>query len=454
MFALGTSTVLGADWRQFRGPDGLGVTAEKGLPLEWSATKNLIWKTKLPGRGASSPITVGNRVFVTCYSGYGFGLTKKSDGKKKGTDNKKGDDDTKAYDSMADLRRHVVCVNRDNGDIVWSKVFMPVLPEHEYYRNESDYHGYAGNTPVSDGERLYVFLGKSGVYCLDLDGKEQWHVTVGKNTNGWGSGASPVLYKNLVIVNASIESGSMVALDKLTGKEVWKAKELTPDKKSGKDVWKDKNISQAWNTPVLVPLANKDTELVVSTNSKVLAFNPDTGAELWRADGVKRYVCPSVIAHDGIVYVLGGGSTSMAVRAGGKGDVTNTHVVWRMEGFGSNVSSPIYHAGHIYWAGDGFVTCQEAATGKTMYRERLNPPLDRVWASPVLTGDGRLYYIGTGPHPGKGAGTYVVAAQPKFEQLAHNVFEGDTTRSAASIAVSDGQIFLRTDEYLYCIGKR
>src|SRR5688572_11592862 len=157
-----------ADWLQFRGPGGLGVSNDKGLPLEWSATKNLVWKTPLPGLGTSSPIIVGNRVFLTCYSGYGL--------------------DAKEPGEMKDLKRHVVCVDRTNGKIVWSKVFDPVLPEHEY-SGEGSYHGYAASTPTSDGERLYVFFGKSGVYCFDLDGKQLWHQTVGKGHSGWGSGA-------------------------------------------------------------------------------------------------------------------------------------------------------------------------------------------------------------------------------------------------------------------------
>jgi outer membrane protein assembly factor BamB len=308
------------------------------------------------------------------------------------------------------------------------------LPEHEYYKHESDYHGYAANTPITDGERLYVFFGKSGVYCFDLDGKELWHESVGKNTNGWGSGASPIFYKDLLIVNASIESGAMVALDKKSGKEIWRAK----------------GINSAWNTPILVPLESKQVELVVSINSWILGINPDDGKELWRADGVHRYCCPSVVAHDGVVYAVGGGSTALAVRAGGRGDVTKTHMVWRFEKReSSNVASPVYLDGHIYYAGDGGkVYCQDAATGKVVYQERLNPapPEGKIWASPVLA-DGKLYYVS------RRGGTFVVAAQPNYELLANNVFDNDKSRTSASIAISDGQLFQRTDQYLYCIGK-
>lgn len=411
VLAAATGVSLGADWRQFRGPGGLGISSEKGLPVEWSAEKNVAWKVTLPGAGASCPVTQENWVFVTCYSGYGI--------------------DSKSPGKMEDLRRHLLCLDRKTGKTVWAKEYAAMLPEHGY-SGEGSYHGYAASTPIFEGERLYVFFGKSGVLCVDLDGKEIWSTQVGKNTNGWGSGASPILYKDLLIVNASVESGSLVALNKNTGKEVWR----TP------------GINSAWNTPVLVTTPEKTQELVVSVQDRVVAVDPDTGKELWRAEGVHRYVCPSVVAHDGVVYAIGGGSTSLAVKSGGKGDVLKTHGVWR-QNKGSNVGSPIYHDGHLYWASDsgGVVHCQDAATGKDVYAERLKPPAGQIWASPVLA-DGKLYYVS------KENGVYVVAAQPKFELLAHNVIDAEKVRSNASLAVSEGQLFLRNDRYLHCIGKR
>jgi outer membrane protein assembly factor BamB len=411
MLVTAAGYLAAADWRQFRGPGGLGVSDEKGLPTEWSADKNIAWKVKLPGAGASCPIVQGERVFITCYSGYGM--------------------DTKEPGNMDELRRHLVCLKRASGGQIWAKEFQPEQPEHKY-AGEGAYHGYAANTPIVDGDRLYVFFGKSGVYCFDLDGKEIWHVMVGKNTSGWGSGASPILYKDTLIINASVERGELVALDKTNGKEVWKSP----------------GISSAWNTPLLVTTADKTQELVVSVENRVVGVDPENGKELWRADGVHRYVCPSVVANDGIVYAIGGGHTSLAVKSGGKGSVTDTHEMWRLEK-GSNVGSPIYHDGYLYWASDsgGTVFCQEAATGKVIYSEQLKPPSGQIWASPVLA-DGKLYFVS------KDKGTYVVAAEPKFQQLAHNVIEDDKSRSNASIAVSGGQLFLRNDQHLYCIGKK
>ncbi|HKI38799.1 MAG TPA: PQQ-binding-like beta-propeller repeat protein [Gemmataceae bacterium] len=411
LVAFGICSALGADWNRFRGPDGLGVSSEKELPVEWSSKKNIVWKTKLPGPGTSSPVTAGSRIFLTCYTGYA--QTTKDPGKQE------------------DLRRHVLCLDRKEGNILWTKEFEPVLPEHEY-KGEGSYHGYSSSTPTTDGERLYVFFGKSGVYCFDLDGKEIWHVLVGKKIDRWGSATSPLLYKDLLIVNASVESGALVALDKKTGKEAWRAP----------------GIGSAWNTPLLVKPSEGEAELVVSVHDWLLGLNPDTGKELWRANGVHRYVCPSVVAHDGVVYAIGGGHTSLAVRAGGRGDVTKTHVVWRQEK-GSNVPSPIYHEGHLYWASDngGVINCQEAATGKFVYQQRLEPAAGLIYASPLLA-DGKLYFVS------QKKGTYVVAAKPKFELLAHDVIEDDDSRTNASLAVSNGQLLLRSDQYLYCIGSR
>jgi outer membrane protein assembly factor BamB len=435
LFLIGLCTAVGADWRQFRGPGGLGASAEKGLPVKWSSTENIVWRTKLPGPGASSPVTVGNLVFVTCYSGYGL--------------------DPKEPGKQEDLRRHLLCVDRLTGNILWTKDFEPSLPEHKY-SGEGSYHGYAGSTPATDGERLYVFFGKSGVFCFDLGGKALWQATVGKGTNGWGSGASPLLYKDLVIVNASVESGAMVAFDKMSGREVWKAagekvkkQDKKKDDKKDKKHEEDYRIRGAWNTPMVVSVPSKAPELIISVENRVLAFNPDDGSPLWNADGVHRYCCPSVVQHDGVVYVIGGGHTSLAVKAGGRGDVTNSHVVWRL-GKGSNVASPVYHEGHLYWAGDnGMVFCQDAATGKIVYDVRLDPPPPegKVWASPVLA-DGKLYYVS------RLGGAYVVAATPKYELLAHNVLADDKSRASGSVAVSEGQLLYRTDQYLYCIGKK
>jgi len=240
-------------------PGWAGRRDGNGPAIEWSADKNIVWKLALPGPGTSSPVTVGNRIFLTCYSGYAL--------------------DTKEPGKMDDLRRHLLCVDRKTGKTAWTKVFDPVLPEHKY-AGEGAYHGYAASTAASDGERLYVFFGQIGSLLLRPRRQTTLALSRRQGTNGWGSGSSPLLYKNLVIINASVESNSMIALDKLSGKEVWK----TP------------KINSAWNTPMLVTTAEKETELVISVQDRIVSMDPDTGKELWTAEGVHRYVCPNVVA--------------------------------------------------------------------------------------------------------------------------------------------------------------
>jgi len=194
MFILGllAQTALADDWPQFRGPDSLGVSQTKNLPVTWSDTENLIWKTAMPGSGSSSPIALGGKLYVTCYSRYGL-------------DQDPGE--------MEDLAFHVVCIDGRSGTIIWDKKIKPVLPESKSVRD----HGYAAQTPATDGKHLYIFFGKSGVFKFDLNGEQIWQTSVGTKVHGWGSGTSPVLYKNLVIVNASVESRSLVAIDKTSG---------------------------------------------------------------------------------------------------------------------------------------------------------------------------------------------------------------------------------------------
>lgn len=393
---------LAKDWPQFRGPGGLGASEETNLPLRWSDTENLAWRTPLPGYGASSPITLGERLYLTCYSGYG------TDG---------------ASQRMEDLTLHVVCVDRAGGAIAWDRELQPKLPESERVRD----HGYAGPTPATDGKHLYVFFGKTGVFKFDLDGNQLWQADVGSKTHGWGCGTSPVLFENLVIVNASVESGSLVAIDKATGDEVWRAG----------------GMERSWNTPHLVQLANGNQELVVSVRGYVLGFDPKTGQELWRCDGVPDYVCPSVISRDGVAYIIGGRrSMAIAVRAGGRGDVTRTHKVWEAKA-GANVTSPVIHDGHLYWVSDRnkVAYCLEMGTGKVLYSERFP---DQPYASAAV-GDGKIYIVT------RYGGTYVLAATPQFKQLAHNELDDDSTFNASPV-ISNGQLFLRSDRYLYCVG--
>jgi hypothetical protein len=401
--------LAGADWPQFRGPGGSAVSADKGLPAQWSATENIVWKTDLPGPGGSSPVVWGNQIFLTCYTGYG--ASEANPGK------------------LSDLRRLVLCLDRASGKIVWQDQVDPVLPEEEY-EGRFTLNGYATSTPATDGKRVFVFFGKTGVLGYTAAGERLWQTSVGTRTDGWGSATSPVLYKNLVIVNASVESGSLVALDQATGKEVWRA--------SG--------MRSSWNTPVLVDVGDAH-ELVVAIKGKLLAFNPDSGEALWNCDAIDDYVCPSVVAKDGVVYAIGGRrATAVAVKAGGRGNVTETHRLWSVAA-GSNVASPLVHDGHLYWVSDaGIAHCLKVDTGEIVYRERL-PRAGRVYASVTLA-DGKLFSVS------RENGAFVLAAAPEYKLLAQNSLSPDNSIFNASPVVSNGQLLLRSDQALYCIGQK
>ena len=409
--SLSILLLAGADWPRLRGPGARGVSEDPGVPVRWSATENVVWKTAMPGAGASSPIVVGDRVFLTCYSGYG--LSKEEPGDQK------------------NLKHHLVCVNRADGTILWEKTTRARLPEQDYGGFVAR-HGYASGTPASDGKAVYAFFGRSGVFAYSLDGELLWQASVGDGTHSWGSGTSPILFGDLVIVNASIESESLVALNKADGKEAWR---FAP-------------VVQSWSTPLVVDLPDGKQELVLSMKNKVLGIDPATGKQLWHCGGVRDYVCPAVVAQDGVVYVSGGRSPyTVAIRAGGRGEVTDTHVLWDSRK-STKVPAPLVHDGRLYWIDQqGVAACLDAKTGELVYQERLglSGSGDKIYASLVLAG-GKLYGVS------REDGTVVFAAGPEFRELARNRLE-DNSIFNGTPAIVDGRMYLRSDRYLYCIGK-
>ncbi len=399
--------LVSKDWVRFRGPAADG-SSDAQVPLKWSQTENIAWKTPMPGPGASSPIVLGDRIYLTAYSGYAV------------PDHPGG--------SLDQLKRHLIAMQLSDGKVVWDKALAAKLPEEAQIRD----HGYAANTPVADEEMVYTFLGKSGVVAFDHNGNQKWEASVGTKMHGWGTASSPILYNDLLIVNASVESDSLVALDRKTGQEKWRAP----------------GIKESWNTPVIVTAPSGRKELIVAIVGKVLAFNPDNGQPLWSCNtNITWYMVPSPVVADGVVYYLGGrdGIVSLAVRAGGSGDVTSSHRLWTSNK-GSNVSSPVYHDGHLYYMNDqrGTAYCAKADSGENVYEQRLDRA-GQVYSSALLA-SGRVYYL---TRDGK---TFVVAANPKFEQLAVNELR-DGGQFNGSPAVAGNQLLIRSDKFLYCIGK-
>ena len=416
------------DWTRFRGPNGAGVS-KTAVPVNWSPTENLKWKTELPGPGASSPVVLGDRVFLTCYTGYGVG----------GKDEK-----------IEDLKRHVICVDRNDGSIRWKQTVDAVMPEDAYSGMGVPAHGYASHTPVTDGKNVYVFLGKSGVIAYDLDGKQLWQqsVGVGSDDRKWGSASSPVLFEDLVIVPAICESVAMIALNKETGEEVWK------EEADG--------LRSCWGTPLIVDVGDGRSDLVMGVAGEVWGMNPKTGKMRWIATGIDGdSFHTSVLVDNGIIYASASGrrgGSSLAIKAGGKGDVTETHVQWSSPDAAS-FGSPAVANDAMFLFSRGFITRLNASTGKQIKKERF-PAAEgatkggggrggRSWdySSPVIAGE-NLYYVRASGE------TLVFTADSEFDKVASNrVTEEDETFNA-SPAISDGQIFLRSNKSLYCVEEK
>jgi len=415
----------GSDWSRFRGPNGSGVAEDAGsLPTTWSPNENLAWKVALPGPGSSSPIVVGDRIFVTCWSGYG---TSRDD---------RGD--------INDLVRHLICLDAATGKVIWDSTVKAAQPEEDY-RGMFAEHGYASHTPVSDGDRVYVFFGKSGALAFDMDGMQLWQTSLGTGSNerGWGSASSPILFENLVIVTAASESQSMAALDKSTGKVVWQQK--APGFRS------------TWGSPILVPVGDDRTDLVLGVPFEIWGINPKTGGLRWFCEAMTTdSYCSSVVAEDGIVYGIEGmGGGSIAVKAGGEDDVTKSNIVW--SGRHSNrIGTPVVQDGLLYFVSGKIANCVDAKTGDEVYRERLEASEGSAtsngggrgfrggqdYSSPIVA-DGKLYYVA------RNGDAYVLKLGKEFEQLAVNRVTPDREDFSATPAVGDGALFFRSDKNLY-----
>ncbi len=431
--ACGVS-VAAADWPQWRGPHGTGVTDEKNLPERWSATENVAWTAPIAGLGVSSPIVAGDRVFVTSQIGAGV--------RRPGTHPRlvQGGDPTAAgerplgagREAPADGRTFflVEAFNRRDGRRLWEHRFEAAgeLP------GVHDKHNLATSSPVSDGQLVYAWFGTGQLVAIDMDGKLLWERHLGKEIAPfdipWGHASSPTLYGDLLILLCDHTPASyLLAVDKRTGKERWKA-----DRGKGR---------MSYTTPFVVDAAT-GPELIVNSSERVDAYDPRTGAFLWHIGDTNRFPIPSPAFHNGIVYLTRGYRSGpyMAIRPGGRGNISTSHVVWGVPTGAPYVSSLVYDAGVIYMVSDvGGVVAIDAETGKRIWQERV----DGIFSASPVVGDGKVYFASeTGT-------TVVVKAGRQPAVIATNDI-GE--RLIASPAISNGQIFLRGDGRLFCIGKR
>jgi outer membrane protein assembly factor BamB len=426
LFNATSEAKKGANWPQWRGPDGLGISSEKNLPTKWSETLNIKWKTPIAGRGHSSPIVWENRIFLTtAIEGPvvpGAKAVKHMD----------GDKEFRHPDSIGADRKHtfkVIALDRQSGKVVWEQTAFEGTPYDDRHRKSS----YAASTPITDGKRVYAFFGTEGLYAYDMKGKFAWKADLGKlSTAGMGTGTSPLLYENLLIMQCDEENGAasfIVALDKKTGKEVWK----TPRK-----------VQVSWATPLLVRPA-KRAELITSGNESIIAYDPLTGKELWRHKGVDSNAIPSPVASNDMVFLSAGFPTKvvMAIRLGALGELKESDVAWKYSKGTAYVPSPILYGDYLYLTTDrGILTCLDAKTGEVKYEGGRVPIPATFTASPVAV-DGKILLTS------EDGDTFMVKAGPKHEILGSNSV-GEPVY--ASPAIADGKIFIRGEKNLYCIG--
>ena len=420
VFSFLLTPATAEDWMRFRGHNGSGVIPAGTFAETWDDETHVQWKTALPGPGASSPIVLGDRVYLTCYTGYGV--------------------DRENPGNPSDLQRHLLAVDRHSGDIVWTETVASTHDEDPYEGFITE-HGYASSTPVTDGERIYVFFDKTGVVAFDLSGQQLWLTNVGTMSDPykWGGGASAMLADDLLIVNAGNVGNAIVALRTSDGSEAWRID--------------DPEFTNCWGTPILVE--GTRTELVMAVPGRILGLDPQTGEELWFADSpIDKTVCGSLVEADGVVYAMGGrAGDAIGVRCGGDGDVTDSHTVWVAK-LRSGIDTPVLVDGKLFWVSGGRAYCADCETGKELYKERLSqqpasesggrtPP---SYASPIVIGDKILMISRTG-------NTSIVAAEAEFKKLGENRLEEDEGPFHGTPAYSDGDLFLRSDRFLYCIAK-
>lgn len=411
-FLLAVAATLGAaDWPAWRGPTGQGHSEEKNLPLKWSGGKNqenVKWKVALKDPGNSTPVISGDNIFVT-------------------QANKGGSE------------RSLMCFARSDGKLKWQK-------DVSYSEKETNWQDtwYANASPATDGERVIVSFGSAGMYCYDFEGKEIWKRTdLGKWEHAFGNGSSPVLYGDLAILWCGVNDKGRNYL-------------LAVDKKTGKTKWDHDETFGSWSTPVIVKVKEQDQLLLgqsrdvkgqPDTKTNYLkGFDPKTGKELWKCQGLNSFVYTSPLYADGVAVNMSGyGGSAIAVKLGGEGDITKDRLWLHPKPATQRVGSGIIIGEHIYMVDEGGnAHCYELKSGNDLWKDEKVK--GQTWGS-MVHADGRLYLLM------KNGDTHVLAANPKFELLATNTLgPGENTNS--SIAVSSGQIFIRTFKNLWCIEQK
>lgn len=387
-------------WPRWRGPSGQGLVESKGYPDAWSNTENVIWKAPVPGRGHSSPIIWKDRIFLTTASGDG--------------------------------RAAVLSYRRADGKLLWQADAPDTTPEQTHQKNSQ-----ASATPTTDGRLIYASFGNKGLLAVDFDGKVVWHRSLGTIDNYHGTAGSPLLYKDRIILYQDHRGGSaggafVAAFDTKTGKTLWRSQ---------------REESVGWGTPIAVRAGDHD-EIIVSSQRRVYAYDPVSGGELWRCGGNLFEVIPTPVVGHGLIFCSSGrAGPTLAIRPGGRGDVTDTHVLWKSPKGSPFVPSPLLYGDYLYLVNDmaSIATCLEAATGRVMWQGRLGEARREGFSASPVGVDGKVFFTNDEGE------TFVLKAGPEFVLLRVNRLNAPTL---ASPALVDGRWYFRTDRELIAIGSR
>ena len=397
------------NWPAWRGPKGTGIANERHLPLHWGTNQNILWRAPLPEPGNSTPVVWGHRIFVT---------------------------------QAVQGRRTLMCFDRADGHVLWQ-----AGPVYEQKESTHESNPLCASSPITDGKRVIGWFGSAGLHCYDLNGSELWHVDLGPQHHIWGWGSSPMLYDDLCILNFGPgERTFLIAVNKQDGKPVWRVEEPGGAAGETKPGQEKPDWIGSWSTPIVVEAAGRE-ELVLSWPKRVVSFEPKTGRELWSCAGLNPLVYTSPLYDPGkqLIVAMGGFmGVALAVKAGGAGDVTATRRLWHHPKTKQRIGSGVIHDGHIYILNDpGIAECFELETGKLVWEERLKGPAAKSdnWSSMISAGD-RLYVIN------QGGDTFVLNASPQFEVMATNSISEMTI---SSLAVSNGELFIRSYRNLWCV---
>ena len=392
-FFLVLVLLTGSDWPQFRGPTGQGVSDEKGLPLQWSESTNVRWKVAIPGKGWSSPVVQGDRIWLTTATEEGKSL-------------------------------RALSIDRNSGQIVQDvEVFRLKTPKLANGKNS-----FASPTPVIEGDYVYVHFGAFGTACITQSGEIVWKTKLEYDNGQHGTGGSPVIYGDLLIVSCDgLDVQFVVALDKRTGKTKWK---------------KSRQGYQAYTTPLIVALPGGDQ--VISPGAfSAFSYEPRSGKELWKVNYGEGFSnVPRPVYGDGLVFICTGFQhpSLLALSVDGSGDVTKSKLAWKLDQGVPLTPSPLLVGAELYFVTDnGIATCVDAKTGKVYWRARIG---GNHSASPIYA-DGRIYFLS------EEGESVVIAPGTQLKHLATNQIDG---RTLASMAVASGSIFIRSETHLYRIG--